>query len=191
VNARRSAVTAALAAAVTAAAVTGCAPGHPAAAAKPPAASPSAAAAKGPLTISGPYIPKPVDTTMAAAYFVVRDIGTTGDHLDRVTAPGFARDVRAHTTRNDKMIMVKGYAVPAGGTLRLALGGNHLMLMKLSRMPRVGETVTLRLYFAKAGRVDVRVPVKPATYRPPNGTGMGMHGMGMGGAANGGGHGEG
>jgi hypothetical protein len=196
VSTRRSAVIAALFAAATAAAVTGCASGHPAGRLAKSAASPSAAAVKGTLAISGPYIPKPVGEEMAAAYFVVRDTGTTGDHLDRVTAPGFAREVQAHTTKNDKMVMVKGYDVPARGTLRLALGGNHLMLTKLSRMPRVGDMVTLRLYFAKAGRVDLRVPVKPATYRPPNGTGgsmpgMGEHSMDGHGMDGGSGHGEG
>ena len=140
------------------------------------------------LTVSSPYLPKPVDKGMAAAYFVVRNPGPA-DHLDRVTAPGFAREVQTHTTKNDTMMMTRGYDVPAHGSLTLSRGGNHLMLMKLSRMPRPGQSVTLRLYFAKAGRVDVWVPVKAATYRPPNdnGTDMGGHMDHMGG----GGHGEG
>lgn len=140
-------------------------------AAAPASAAPSPVAVKGSLAISSPFIPKPVDKGMAAAYFVVRDSGSAGDHLDRVTAPGFAHEVQTHTTKNDRMIMVHGYDVPAGGTLTLARGGNHLMLMKLSRMPHVGDTVTLHLYFAKAGKIDVRTPVKPATYRPASPSG--------------------
>jgi len=181
VSARRSAYAAALLTTLAIAGTAGCA----AAGAGTPAhhtATPAPAAATGDLTITSPYLPKPVDTSMAAAYFVVRDAGAA-DHLDRVTAPGFAREVRAHTTKNDKMIMVRGYDVPAHGTLTLARGGNHLMLMTLSRMPRPGQTVTLRLYFAKAGRVDVKVPVKAATYRPPDDDGGdgGMDHMGGGG----------
>jgi copper(I)-binding protein len=56
--------------------------------------------------------------------------------------------------------------VPAGGTLQLARGGAHLMIMGWQKPPAVGDQLELDLTFAKGGTIAVQVPVKPLTYRP-------------------------
>ena len=52
-----------------------------------------------------------------------------------------------------------GIAVPAGGTVALAPGGYHVMLMNLNAALAVGDTLDLDLDFAQAGTMAVRVPV--------------------------------
>jgi len=51
--------------------------------------------------------------------------------------------------------------LPAHGRLVLAPGGYHLMLTDLRRPLRPGDRIPLRLRFARAGVVDVVVPVRP------------------------------
>ena len=52
-----------------------------------------------------------------------------------------------------------GIEIPAGGTIQLEPGGNHVMLMGLKAPLVEGETLPLTLVFEKAGKVDVDVPV--------------------------------
>ena len=50
--------------------------------------------------------------------------------------------------------------VPAGGTLTLAPGGYHVMLLDLKRPLVAGDKVPLRLTFEKAGTIEVTVNVE-------------------------------
>ena len=50
------------------------------------------------------------------------------------------------TVKNDAGVMVMqpkagGFVIPAKGTLELKPGGNHIMLMKMSAMPKIGTSV--------------------------------------------------
>jgi copper(I)-binding protein len=72
------------------------------------------------------------------------------------------------TTSAGEMKQVTSLAIPAGGTLRLHTGGDHLMLMNLHARPKVGQTVTFRLRFATSAPITVRARVEPATYQPGN-----------------------
>jgi copper(I)-binding protein len=58
-----------------------------------------------------------------------------------------------------KMLQVKDIAVPAGGSVELKPGGLHLMFMNIKAPLSAGETVPVKLKFAKAGEVEVRMPV--------------------------------
>jgi copper(I)-binding protein len=58
-----------------------------------------------------------------------------------------------------QMRVVEAVEVPAGGQFQLRPGGLHLMLMSLSRRPRVGDTIEITLQFARAGAITVRVPI--------------------------------
>jgi copper(I)-binding protein len=50
--------------------------------------------------------------------------------------------------------------IPAGGALSLAPGGMHLMFYDVSAPFVAGESVDVRLRFARAGEVDVTLPVR-------------------------------
>ena len=62
--------------------------------------------------------------------------------LTSVTTP-LAAHVTLHTTVGTTMRQVMSLPVPAGGSLALGLGGDHLMLENLTRRPAVGDKVTL------------------------------------------------
>ena len=58
-----------------------------------------------------------------------------------------------------KMRQVKDIPVPANGSVELKPGGLHLMFMNIKAPLAAGETVTVKLKFAKAGEVEVKMPV--------------------------------
>jgi len=55
-----------------------------------------------------------------------------------------------------------GLPVPAQGTLALAPGGTHFMLVGLKKPLETGGEMPLTLEFERAGAIDVRVPVRAA-----------------------------
>lgn len=132
-------------------------------------ASSASADVRGParLAVSGGYIPQPLLTDMAAGYFTVTNSGGTAAELTAVTTP-LAAHVTLHTTVGTTMRQVMSFTVPAGGSLTLGSGGNHLMLEDLVRRPAVGDKVTLTLHFGHAtpATMSVTVPVRPTTYTP-------------------------
>lgn len=76
-----------------------------------------------------------------------------------------AKKVELHeTVKNDAGQMVMqpkegGFQVPAGGTLELKPGGNHIMLMGLTQPLKTGTTVTVTLQ-TSAGELVVQAPVR-------------------------------
>jgi copper(I)-binding protein len=68
-----------------------------------------------------------------------------------------------------KMRQVRDIPVPAGGAVELKPGGLHLMLMNIKAPLVAGETVPVKLKFAKAGEVDLKLPINA----------MGQHGGAM------------
>ncbi|HEX9736239.1 MAG TPA: copper chaperone PCu(A)C [Thermoanaerobaculia bacterium] len=100
---------------------------------------------------------------MGAVYFAVRDAGG-GDRLVAVeTAAARAAETHETVMDGDAMRMVprpEGFEVPAGGTLELAPGGKHVMLVD-AEVAEAAETVRLTLRFERAGAVDVDAPLVP------------------------------
>ncbi|WP_030905731.1 copper chaperone PCu(A)C [Streptomyces sp. NRRL F-5126] len=123
-----------------------------------------AAGGKPHLTVDGAYVPQPVGD-LAAAFLVVKNTGGGDDTLTSVTSP-VSGEVSIHKTVNDRMVEVKSFDVPAGGTLDLARGGNHIMLMGVKKPLKEGRHIALELHFRKTGAIKVNVPVKAANYQP-------------------------
>ena len=63
----------------------------------------------------------------------------------------------------DRMVMTSGVDIAPGGSLSLAPGGYHLMLMKPKHPIKPGDTVTLHFMFASGASIDVIANVRPAT----------------------------
>ncbi|WP_441251026.1 copper chaperone PCu(A)C [Kitasatospora sp. McL0602] len=119
----------------------------------------------GELTVSGSYIPLPATPGgMGAGYLTVSNSGGE-DQLVKVSSPA-ASSVTMHRSTGTTMEEVDALPVPAHGTLALARGGNHLMIMGWAKAPVVGDHLELDLTFAKGATVTVQVPVEPLTYRP-------------------------
>ncbi|MFJ6727542.1 copper chaperone PCu(A)C [Streptomyces sp. NPDC091281] len=120
------------------------------------------------LSVKSAYMPQPVSDSMAAGFLTVTNQGGTRDELTSVTSE-VAGSVTVHETVGGAMREADALAVPAGGRLVLASGGNHLMFENLKRKPVEGEKVTVELHFAESGTVQVEMPVEAATYTPKTG----------------------
>ncbi|MET7679494.1 copper chaperone PCu(A)C [Streptomyces sp. NPDC005423] len=118
------------------------------------------------LSVSSAYMPQPV-SEMAAGFLDIANKGGAKDELTSVTSD--MGPVSVHETVGQSMEEVTSLDVPAHGRLVFKSGGNHLMFDKLKRRPKQGETVTVKLHFAKSGAITVEMPVKSATYNPATG----------------------
>ncbi|MCF3965175.1 copper chaperone PCu(A)C [Streptomyces fuscigenes] len=125
----------------------------------------SAAGGSPKLTVTGAYMPQPVGD-LAAGFLVVHNAGTGDDALTSVTSP-LSDSVTIHKTVGNRMVEVKSFDVPPGGSLDLARGGNHIMLMGIAHPPKQGQSIELDLHFKRTGAIKVTVPVKAANYQPP------------------------
>lgn len=121
------------------------------------------AAAKPVIKVSDAFMPQPVDNRMAGAFMVIENGSKTADKLTGATS-ALSDDLQIHETKDQKMQQVPSLDVPAGGELRLARGGNHIMIMGLKSTPKVGDKVAVELRFEKAAPVTVEVDVKERTY---------------------------
>ena len=99
---------------------------------------------------------------VAAGYLVVRNKTAAGDRLLSVTSPVAAR-VETHVTVKDGDIMrmreVKGYDLPANGSLELKPGGSHLMFIDIRQPFKEGDKVPVVLKFQRAGELKVEFHV--------------------------------
>lgn len=76
----------------------------------------------------------------------------------------FAAAVELHETINDNGIMKMeprpdGFEIPAGGSVELAPGGKHVMIMGLVKPLAAGDTVDLTLNFDNGEQIALHVPV--------------------------------
>jgi periplasmic copper chaperone A len=101
---------------------------------------------------------------VGAVYLTIRNDGAKDDRLLGGSTPA-AQSVEIHSMRMDSTIMrmrrQDGLDIPAGGSAELGPGGTHLMLVGLKAPLVAGETIPLGLDFAKAGRKEIRVGVRP------------------------------
>ena len=108
----------------------------------------------------------PGGQTMTAAYFTVRNTGSSADRLVSVSCACAASAMMHTTTRTNGMVGMTeapdGFALPAGKTLVFAPGGNHVMLSGLTGALKEGDVVNVVLTFAKAGPITLHVPVRDA-----------------------------
>ncbi|MEV5344322.1 copper chaperone PCu(A)C [Streptomyces achromogenes] len=120
------------------------------------------------LSVSSPYMPQPVSADMAAGFLTITNKGGAGDELTSVSSD-VAGQVTMHSTTGGAMAEESSFRIPAHGRLEFRSGGNHLMFEQLKRAPKQGQTVSVKLTFAKSGPLTVAMPVKPATYDPSTG----------------------
>ena len=112
---------------------------------------------------------------MSAAYMTIANKGTTDDLLKSARTPK-AKSVELHQTTMtaDGVMQMRqiedGLPVEAGSSLVLAPGGTHFMLLGLEDALEAGQNLVLTLEFAKAGLVDVVVPVSATAPAPADTT---------------------
>ncbi|MDL2342760.1 copper chaperone PCu(A)C [Deinococcus sp. MIMF12] len=137
-------------------------PAHSTHAAAPPS---STSARRLPLTVGGAsVIAVPPGASETSAGMTLRNPGKTPVVLTAARSPA-AEHVMLMTTRRDPqgrvgMSAVKSLTVPAGGSLVLKPGGNHLMLMNLKRPLKPGERIALVLVARDGRTLSVSAPVR-------------------------------
>ena len=98
---------------------------------------------------------------VAGGFMKIENKGSV-DQLISASSP-VAGEVQLHEMAMEgnvmKMRQVKDIPVPAGGSIELKPGGLHLMFMNIKAPLTAGETVPVKLKFAKAGEVEVKMPV--------------------------------
>lgn len=116
----------------------------------------------GNLTIDGAYTRATVPGQKVAGGFMkISSIGNA-DQLIGGTSP-IADEVQLHTMSMDgnvmKMRQVNAIEVPSNSSVELKPGGLHLMFIGIKSPLVAGATVPVNLKFAKAGEVEIRLPV--------------------------------
>lgn len=139
------------------------------------AAMPAAAAdSPGNVELSRAWTPAVSQTRgNSPFYMTITNRGDAPDSLVRVRCPTNLVDfVEKHATDRGEgglaMREVKSLTVPAGGTMTLVPGGNHLMLLNVREPLQEGQTFKCSIVFQKAGTLSVDVMVVPdGTKEPP------------------------
>ncbi|RKQ34860.1 copper chaperone PCu(A)C [Kocuria tytonis] len=127
--------------------------------------SASQTAAAAPLELGDGWA-KAADSGMTAVFGKVTNTSDKDVTLTGAAADGTADSVQLHETAKDgqsgstRMKEKKGgFTIPAGQSITLEPGGNHIMLMGLTCSLQPGSDLTLRLS-TDAGAQDVTVPVR-------------------------------
>jgi copper(I)-binding protein len=165
VRRRPVAVSVAATAAAVVLGIAGCGSAEPATKSDPSPSPSATVAAATPLTVQDPWV-KAADEGMTAAFATL--VNTSGGDITVVGATAEISPVELHTMIHvdGKMVMTElegGLLIKAGESHVLEPGGDHLMLMELSRPIRAGEEVTITLNLSDGGRVDFTAVAKPFT----------------------------
>jgi len=119
-------------------------------------------ATAGSIKIENAYTRATVPGQQVAGGFMKIENKGSADQLISASSPA-AGEVQLHEMAMDgnvmKMRQVKDIAVPAGGAVELKPGGLHLMFMNIKAPLTAGESVPVKLKFAKAGEVELKMPV--------------------------------
>ena len=119
-------------------------------------------ASVGPIKIENAYTRATAPGQQVAGGFMKIENKGAADQLISASSPA-AGEVQLHEMAMEgnvmKMRQLKDIPVPAGGAVELKPGGLHLMFMNIKTPMAAGQTVPVKLKFAKAGEVEVKFPV--------------------------------
>lgn len=119
------------------------------------------------VTVTDPWV-KSAKSGMTAAFGTLVNDGPEDVTLTDASAD-FTSAMELHeTVQNDDGTMAMqpkdgGFTIPAGGTHLLEPGGDHLMVMDLTRPLKTGETVRFTLTFSDGSTTQLDATVKPFT----------------------------
>ncbi|MFG1917009.1 copper chaperone PCu(A)C [Micromonospora sp. NPDC048898] len=175
---RRSATV--LATAIMAAGVAGCGSSDSPATAQPgPSASASANPDAGVVGIRDPWV-KAADKGMTAAFGTLVNNGDSDVTVTSATTSVSPMELHEMAMQDGKMVMRQkqgGIVVKARGTHALEPGGDHLMLMNLTKPVQAGDELTVTLTFGDGRTQQFTAVAKPFTgaqesYAPGHGEPM-------------------
>ena len=119
----------------------------------------------------------PGGAKIAGGYLTIENKGTAPDRLIRVSAD-VAGKVEVHEMAMNNGVMTmrpldKGLTIDPGKTVKLAPGGNHLMMFDLKAPLKQGDKVPVTLEFEKAGKVKISLDVQGIGAQAPAGAAPG------------------
>lgn len=118
----------------------------------------------GELKIGHPWTrATPPSAKMGGVFLSVNNLSKEGDTLLKAESDVAEQAELHQMSMVDgvmKMRQVANITVPASGEVKLAPGGLHIMLINLKAPLKEGEKIPLKLTFAKAGTVEVKVRVE-------------------------------
>jgi copper(I)-binding protein len=121
----------------------------------------------------------PGGAKVAGGYLTIENKGSAPDRLVGGTAD-IAGKVEVHEMSMNNGVMTmrhleKGLPIEPGKTVKLAPGGNHLMIMELKSPFKQGDKVPVTLEFEKAGKVSLSLDVQSVGAQAPAGGDHGGH----------------
>ncbi len=134
----------------------------------------------GKITIDHPWARETAATqTVGGGFLAIRNNGKMADRLVSASSPS-AAEVQIHTMSMDggvmKMRQLKdGIAIPAGASIELKPGGQHIMFIGLKKPFKKGDKIPATLKFARAGSVQVSFVVQPVGSTSPMEAGHAGH----------------
>lgn len=113
----------------------------------------------GHIEVSNPYV-RAADAVMTGMFLEI-----TNNHDEDLVLVGGSSDaaemIEIHTVVDGVMQKLEGgLTIAVGATETLKPGGNHVMLMGLTRPLEIGDEVTVTLTFDNGESIDVTAPVK-------------------------------
>ena len=117
----------------------------------------------GDITIVHPWSRPAAQGQNGVIYLDIMNTGTADDRLVAVSTP-LATKVELHRSTMEegvhRMEAVESVVVPAGGTVALAPGGHHVMLVGLKFMLMAEETIPVTFTFERSGAITTGVAVE-------------------------------
>lgn len=121
-------------------------------------------ASSGELTVRDAWA-RPANTgDNGAAYFIIAN-GTSADDILLSVTSEIATAAEVHMSMGDangvmSMKMQESVPVPARDKVEFKPGGLHVMFVGLTQDLKIGDTITLKLNFEKAGNIVIQAPVR-------------------------------
>ncbi|WP_420862870.1 copper chaperone PCu(A)C [Algirhabdus cladophorae] len=118
----------------------------------------------GSIMVMDSYARASTPTAMAGAAFMqIMNHGDTADRLIAASSPAAKRvELHTHIEKDGVMMMTHvedGFELPAGATLHLKRGGEHVMFMGLTTRFEQDKMIEVTLTFEQAGDITVQIPV--------------------------------
>jgi periplasmic copper chaperone A len=115
----------------------------------------------------------PSGAKVAGAYLTIENKGSAADRLVGGSGDVAGRFEIHEMAMEDGVMKMrpldKGLVIDPGKTVKLAPGGNHLMLLDLKSPLKQGDKVPVTLQFEKAGKVNVSLDVQGVGAQAPSG----------------------
>lgn len=141
-------------------------------------------AVQGDIAISGGFTRAMLPSQpVGGGYLTIRNAGAADRLLGVATPLAQKGELHEMSMKGEVMSMrplPDGVDLPANGTVALKPGGLHMMFTGVTTPFKAGDTVPVTLSFAKAGKVEVVLPVLGVGQSPEASTAEGdaMPGMG-------------